>query len=133
MKELARYFNEQGLSFEAVWGRVREMARVIVESSFDSYGRDEAEVCFELFGMDVMVDSAGRAYLIEVNSNPSLAICGNLLSVVIPKLIENTLRIAVDPYFPPSSRKNYLKNLWWHKDSYEENRFQLVFDSCTRP
>lgn len=48
-----------------------------------------------------MIDERFRPWLIEINTNPSLEICCPLLNRLIPTLIEDTLRIGIDPLFPP--------------------------------
>lgn len=44
------------------------------------------EYCFELFGIDFMLDEAGRAYLIEVNTSPALFRKGKYLQVLAQPL-----------------------------------------------
>ena len=48
-----------------------------------------------------MLDDKLAPYLIEANSNPSLEVDGNVLGKVIPRMIENVIRVAIDPIFPP--------------------------------
>ena len=48
-----------------------------------------------------MIDENGKLYLIEINTNPDLTLCSPLVSRLIPQMIENSFRIAVDPLFPP--------------------------------
>lgn len=54
---------------------------------------------FEIFGYDFMFDENFKVYLIEANTNPSLEVCSPLLARIIPELLDNSLRIAVDPLF----------------------------------
>lgn len=46
-----------------------------------------------------MIDENFKVYLIEANTNPSLEICSPLLARIIPELLDNSFRIAVDPLF----------------------------------
>jgi hypothetical protein len=48
-----------------------------------------------------MLDDRLTPYLIEANSNPCLEVDGNVLGKVIPPMIENAVRVAIDPIFPP--------------------------------
>lgn len=54
---------------------------------------------FELFGYDFMIDDTFKVFLIEANTNPCLEISCPLLSRIIPEVIDNTFRIALDPLF----------------------------------
>ena len=56
---------------------------------------------FELFGYDFMIDDNFRVYLIEANTNPCLEISCPLLSRIIPEVVDNTLRLTIDPLFQP--------------------------------
>ena len=76
-----------------------------------------------------MIDENFRTYLIEVNTNPSLEICCPLMSRIIPELIDNCFKIALDPIFPSpdlsANRKFQLNEL------PQSVKFTLVFDEET--
>lgn len=57
--------------------------------------------CFEVFGLDFMLDRDLRAYLIEINTSPALFRKGRCLSDLLPRVIEETMQRALDPHFPP--------------------------------
>lgn len=61
---------------------------------------------FELLGYDYMVNDQFEPKLIEINSNPCLEFACPLLKEIITSVIENTVKVAVDPYFPPPSKDN---------------------------
>ena len=54
---------------------------------------------FEIFGYDFMIDENFKVFLIEANTNPSLEICCPLLARIIPELLDNSFRIALDPLY----------------------------------
>jgi hypothetical protein len=81
---------------------------------------------FEIFGLDFMLDEDFRVYLIEVNTNPCLELCCPLLSRIIPNMLDNSVRLVVDPLFPPPD--NFRKNNSIPWDLCLENKFELVFD-----
>jgi tubulin monoglycylase TTLL3/8 len=58
---------------------------------------------FEIFGYDFMIDEQFKVYMIEANTNPCLEICCPLLARIIPELLDNSFRIAVDPLYQPPS------------------------------
>jgi tubulin polyglutamylase TTLL1/tubulin monoglycylase TTLL3/8 len=47
---------------------------------------------FEIFGFDFMIDAEFKVYLIEVNTNPCLESSSLLLGLLIPNMVENSLR-----------------------------------------
>jgi tubulin monoglycylase TTLL3/8 len=49
-----------------------------------------------------MIDDSFRVYMIEANTNPCLEVSCPLLSRIIPEVVDNTFRIAIDPMFQPS-------------------------------
>jgi len=81
----------------------------------------------EVFGLDFMLDDEFRLYLIEVNTNPCLELVSPLLARLIPNMLENALKIALDSQFLPpehfSSKKAFIG------DACPENRYELVYDS----
>jgi tubulin monoglycylase TTLL3/8 len=46
-----------------------------------------------------MIDENFKVYLIEANTNPCLEICCPLLARIIPELLDNSFRIAIDPLY----------------------------------
>ena len=49
--------------------------------------------CFELLGFDIMVDSALKPWLLEVNSSPAMSMDGAADSRVKPDLLRDTFKI----------------------------------------
>ena len=79
-----------------------QMERLVTDS-FRSVGSkidpNRIQNCFEIFGYDFMIDENFKVYLIEANTNPCLEICSPLLARIIPELLDNSFRIAVDPLY----------------------------------
>ena len=48
-----------------------------------------------------MIDDNCKVWLIEVNTNPCLELSSPVLARIIPQMLDNAFRIAVDPLFPP--------------------------------
>ena len=55
------------------------------------------EACFELLGLDFMIDQQGKLWLIEINTNPCFAITSPVTGKIIPDLIDNVCRLVLDP------------------------------------
>ncbi|CAG9313058.1 unnamed protein product [Blepharisma stoltei] len=59
---------------------------------------------FEILGYDFMLDDNFNPWLIEVNTNPCLALSCPLLGSLITKMLEDSFRLVVDPVFPEDSQ-----------------------------
>ena len=70
-----------------------------------------------------MIDVDLNVWLIEVNSNPCLDTSPVYLSKIIPELLDNTLRIALDPLFAENAKKPRLT------EKILPNRYELIFSS----
>lgn len=55
---------------------------------------------FEIFGYDFIVDSQLDTWLIEVNTNPSIEESNRLLEKLVPRMINDALKLTVDLAFP---------------------------------
>lgn len=58
--------------------------------------------CFELFGLDFMIDSDMKCWLIEANTNPCLEESSHLLKVLIPRMIDDLFKLTIDLVFTNS-------------------------------
>jgi hypothetical protein len=56
---------------------------------------------FELYGYDFIISEDFRAWLIEVNTNPSLEESCQYLKQLIPRMLNDALRLTVDQTFLP--------------------------------
>lgn len=67
-----------------------------VRSKFISYGNKNS---FEIFGYDFLIDSKYMPYLIEVNTNPGFEESSPLIKMIIPRMIDDALRLTIDVAF----------------------------------
>ncbi len=74
-----------------------------------------------------MLDETGKLFLIEINTNPDLSLCSSLLSRIIPQMLENSFKIALDPLFPPPYY-NQAKKGSQNNYSLEGNKYSLIYD-----
>ena len=53
------------------------------------------------------MDSHGEVWLIEVNTNPCLELSSPLLEQLIPRMLDDALKLTVDIEFPPVEIEEY--------------------------
>lgn len=62
--------------------------------------------CFELFGFDFIIDEEFRIWLLEINTNPFLGTPNKDMVVLVPRMINEMIEIAVDSRCKPELSPN---------------------------
>jgi len=107
--------------------QIRRLAIDCIKGVYGKMDPHRRENCFEVFGLDFMIDQDLKAWLIEVNTNPDINASSPALTKVIPPMVENALRLTIDQMFPPPSWQ-LSKKLSLPENLLENNKFELVFD-----
>lgn len=55
---------------------------------------------FEIFGLDFMIDRDLKVWLIEANTNPAMSTGNSFLDQLIPRMLDDALKIVLDKLFP---------------------------------
>jgi len=55
--------------------------------------------CFEIFGLDFIIDAERKVWLIEVNENPCIECSSPLLGELIPRMLSDAFKLTVDHLF----------------------------------
>lgn len=106
LETLKQRLQFQGINFDIIWQQIREIivkSLLAVQSEMDS-----TPSSFDLVGFDVLIDGNLKAWLIEINSSPSLARDNVLDDMVKQTLIDDTLDL-INPL--PFNRKKMIKVL----------------------
>jgi len=127
LRELRENFNERGLDYDAMFDGIKDVAiktLLAVEAPMQeefgkSLGSEEdgwaargaagaqaGNSCFEIYGFDVMIDSAMKPWLLEVNICPSLSSGSPLDKRIKTQLVADTFTLA--GVRPPAS-------MWRHR------------------
>ncbi|CAD8199428.1 unnamed protein product [Paramecium octaurelia] len=116
--------------FIDIYPKMKNIALDLMKASYGKIDPERRSNSFELFGLDFMIDDNFKLWLIEANTNPCLEQSCPLLSRIIPTMVENLFRIAIDPIFPPPYFEEWPQNkkLFIPDNVLENNRFELIFD-----
>ena len=96
----------------------------------DILNNNKKSITFEVFGYDFMIDNDFNVWLIEVNTNPCLELSCSYLAKIIPEMLENAFKVALDPIFPPVIEHKKFRN--WVEDLNFINRFSLIYSSVAK-
>lgn len=79
------------------------------------------EFCFEIFGFDFILDSNGRVWLIECNTNPCIELSSPLLEELIPNMIKEAFSLTIDTIFMVPNQSKLYPNNWEFLQSLKNN------------
>ena len=85
--------------------------------------------CFEIFGYDFILDVNCQPFLLEINTNPGLEESSPLIKMLVPRMIDDALRLTIDKAFDYSDGKGKKKHSSkYHVDGYndEENMWMKI-------
>lgn len=90
---------------DSIWPIMKRiMTVVLVAFNKTVLGAHTCDGCFELFGFDFMIDCKSSGYrpiLIEINSNPCLALSSVVSWDLLPKMLDDLMDLTLDKLFPP--------------------------------
>lgn len=89
---LKHHLRGGNVSFEHLWVKI-EMIIILTLINLCPVIPD-LDCCYELFGFDVMIDAAGKPWLIEVNSSPAMSVDCPIDQRVKSGLVRDTLNLA---------------------------------------
>jgi hypothetical protein len=120
---------EKNYSMKDLNEEMKKIAKIAVNATYHKLDPKRKQYGFELFGLDFIVESNFRPWLIEINTNPCLELSSPTLERIIPRMMENLFRLALDPIYQASEDVPKSKSYYIYDNCLEKNRFELIFDS----
>lgn len=88
LTELERYVEANSdAKFKPAYDKMKSISTELIEAVSRKINPQHKQYCFEIFGLDFMLDDKLNPFLIEANSNPCLEVDGSVLGKVIPRMI----------------------------------------------
>ena len=89
--------------------QIKEIIKVTMLCGKNKINKFNRNFQFEIFGYDFMMDSDFNVFLIEINFNPGLEISSPWIKIVVPRMLDDALRLTLDKVFEPvyDFSKNY--------------------------
>jgi hypothetical protein len=94
-KELKNMIGEE--SYKRIWGeiikKITDLSKAIAPS-VSKNTKYENKVCFQLFGMDVILENDGKPYILELNKGPSMKAFNEKDEKLKENIFESTFKVA---------------------------------------
>ena len=121
-----------------IFNRIYSKMKEEIQISMNAVGRRLKGVpkvlSFQIFGYDFIIDKEYNPWILEINDNPGLEISSELISHLIPRMVDDAFRLTIDKVFPTEydkevlslDGKNYVSK--YHLDGFndEENLFEFI-------
>ena len=104
--------------------QIKEIIGITMRCGKNIFNRNNRNYQFEIFGYDFMLDSDFNAFLIEINTNPGLEISSPWIQIVVPRMLDDALRLTLDKVFEPVY--DFTKN---YKGDYTPEQKKLLFEN----
>ena len=108
-----------------IMAQVKYIVGLTMKSVKEKINANNRNFCFEIFGYDFMMDINCNVYLLEINTNPGLEISSPWIKAIVPRMVDDALRLTIDEVFPPKYLfdKNSITEL-----NYEEYSNDLIYN-----
>lgn len=82
-----------------IYPKLLNLIEISMRSISHLINLNNRENCFELFGYDFILDDQFNAYILEVNTNPGLEDSSPLISMLIPRMLDDMFKLTIDEIF----------------------------------
>ena len=119
--------------FEKIYLKMKEEIQISMNAVGRNLKKLPKVLSFQIFGYDFIIDKEYNPWILEINDNPGLEISSELISHLIPRMVDDALRLTLDKIFPTeydkeviSQEGNYISK--YHLDGFsdEENLFEFI-------
>jgi hypothetical protein len=125
---LKETYPNKGYNILDLYKQINEVIKLTMFAVKDKINIFNRSHCFELFGYDFILDNEFNPYLLEINTNPGLEESSTLIKELVPRLIEDAIKLTVDDIFPSFTNNTQSYESPYPVSGYtnEENMWQLI-------
>lgn len=107
---------------QTIFKKIIEIIKISYKAVKDKL-KEGKKYTFEIFGYDFIVDCEFDLYLLEINTNPGLEESSPLISTLLPRMIDDALRLTIDKIYETtySCFINGIFNSPFHVDNYSDS------------
>lgn len=116
-----------------IYPKIKEIIEITTRSVKQKINENNKEYSFEIFGYDFMMDEDFNVFLIEINTNPGLEESSEIIKMLVPRMIDDALRLTIDDLFEPTLSDEWKNDKGEYKSNFkvngytdEENMWELI-------
>ena len=110
--------------FDKIIEKIKFLIKISMNAVNKKLIKHENVLCFEIFGYDFILDNDFNPYILEINNNPGLGISSPVIEKLVPRMIDDALRITIDKVFKTEySSECYNKKNKIYKSKYKLDGF----------
>ena len=95
--------NNSGINFyKDIYPKITRIVRITGGAAKGRLNFLNKKYCFEIFGYDFILDENYQPYLLEINTNPGLEISSPLIDELLPRMVDDALKLTIDKEFTKS-------------------------------
>lgn len=79
--------------------KMKEIIKISFKSVAKRINPRNRSCCYEIFGYDFIIDVNMKPFLLEVNTNPGLEESSPLIKKLVPRMLEDSLRLTFNNVF----------------------------------
>ena len=87
--------------------KIKEIIYISMRSIKQKINKNNRNYQFEIFGYDFMLDENFNVFLIEINTNPGLEESSPWIKIIVPRMLDDALRLTLDQLFEPKYDFNH--------------------------
>ena len=115
-------YHESKINFKKdIIPKIKEIIELTFKSVKKKINIFNRHYTFEIFGFDFMLDENFNPFLIEVNTNPGLEESSPLIKMLVPRMIDDALRLTIDDIFTPVYS--------FENNIYHKNKMNFIYQS----
>ena len=103
--------------FKDIYPRIVYIIRLAVGACKFNLNHLNRTNCFEILGCDFILDQKFKPYLLEINLNPGLEISSPLISKLVPRMVDDALKLTIDAKYYRNKEETISK---YHVDGYDD-------------
>ena len=86
--------------------KIKRIIEITMKSVKDKLNKQNSKFCFEIYGYDFILDKNLTPWLLEINDNPGLEISSPLIGILVPRMLDDALRLTIDQIFETEYEKS---------------------------